>query len=118
MLDRDVVVLVLSNAIGSLEDYAHISRTCLLFNDAAVSKGVLSAVVSAATSRARQAHDEAVEAGKTAREKVATAGTNAVTFDLRLDAVGQLADQQQARRARRLRFTLGKDLVGRNLLQN
>ena len=82
MLDRDVVVLVLSNAIGSLEDYAHISRTCLLFNDAAVSKGVLSAVVSAATSRARQAHDEAVEAGKTAREKVATAGTNAVTFDL------------------------------------
>ena len=89
-LPRDVLIRVLSDSIGSPKDYAHVSRTCLQFNDAAVSKGVLAAVVSVApherggvaTTMARQAHDQAVAAGKTAREKVASAGTDAVTHDM------------------------------------
>jgi len=81
-LPRDVLIRVLSDSIGSPKDYAHVSRTCLQFNDAAVSKGVLEAVVSAATTTARQARDQAVAAGKTARKKVASPGTDAVTHDM------------------------------------
>ena len=36
-LPRDMLIRVLSDSIGSPKDYAHISRTCLQFNDAAVS---------------------------------------------------------------------------------
>ena len=89
-LPGDVLIRVLSDSIDSPKDYAHVSRTCLQFNDAAVTKGVLAAVVSVApyerggvaTTMARQAQDQAVAAGKTAREKVASAGANAVTHDM------------------------------------
>ena len=79
---RDVLIRVLADSIGSPKDYAHVSRTCLQFNDAAVSKGVLEAVVSAATTTARQTRDQAEAAGKTAREKVESAGANAVKRDM------------------------------------
>ena len=78
----DLLIRVLAESIGSPKDYAHVSRTCLQFNDAAVSKGVLEAVVSVATTMARQAQDQAVAAGKIANEKVESAGANAVTHDM------------------------------------
>ena len=57
-LPRDVLIRLLTDSIGSPEDYAHVATTCLQFNDAAVSKGVLTAVANVATTTARQARDQ------------------------------------------------------------
>ena len=85
-LPRDVLIRVLSDSIGSPKDYAHVSRACLQFNDAAVGKGVLAAVVSVApyerggvaTTMARQAQDQAVAAGKTGKTKRRESSSNTV----------------------------------------
>ena len=82
VLHNPLLIRVLADSIGSPKDYAHVSRTCLQFNEAAVSKGVLEALVSVATTMARQAQDQAVAAGKIANEKVESAGADAVTHDM------------------------------------
>ena len=81
-LPHEMFTQILSGSVVSLKDYAHILRTCLLFNSAAVSKSVFAAVGKAAVSEARQEAEAADAAAQEARNKIAEAGERVDTHDM------------------------------------
>ena len=91
-LPHEMFTQILSGSVVSLKDYAHILRTCLLFNSAAVSKSVFAAVGKAAVSEARQEAEAADAAAQEARNKIAEAGERVDTHDMEPGAL-KLAHQ-------------------------